>query len=84
MTTIDTQAAVGRLMRFLAVEGITGQEAAIGRDVVAALKEAGVPASAIKFDKANAQIPMADGDGQPDRQAGAAEGRCATLHPCCS
>ena len=55
--SLDTSAAVGRLMRFLAVEGVTGQEAAIGKDIVAALKEAGVPAGAIRFDDANSRIP---------------------------
>jgi tripeptide aminopeptidase len=56
--TIDRDAAVSRLMRFLAVEGVTGQEAAIANDVIAALKEAGVPASAIRFDNANKRIPL--------------------------
>jgi tripeptide aminopeptidase len=55
---IDTAAAVQRLMRFLAIEGVTGQEAAIGRDIATALKEAGVPASAIYLDDANARIPL--------------------------
>src|SRR5262245_8276791 len=54
---LDTQAATDRLMRFLPVEGITGQEAAIGREVVAALKEAGVPAKSIAFDDAHTRIP---------------------------
>src|SRR4051794_25018853 len=58
MPTIDTAAATQRLMRFLAVEGVTGQEAAIGREVAAALKEVGVPASAIYLDDANARIPL--------------------------
>ena len=56
--SVDTKAAVGRLMRFLAVEGVTGQEARIGKDVQAALKEAGVPAKAIRFDDANTRIPL--------------------------
>lgn len=56
--SIDRDAAVARLMRFLSVEGITGQEAAIGQEVVAALREAGVPGNAIRFDKANDAIPM--------------------------
>src|SRR5262245_18457059 len=43
-------------MRFLAVEGITGQEAAIAADVSAALVEAGVPKAAIRFDDANKRI----------------------------
>ena len=45
-------------MRFLAVEGVTGKERAIGQDAVAALREAGVPADCIRFDKANEKIPL--------------------------
>ena len=45
-------------MRLLAVEGVTGQEAAIGRTIAAELKEAGVPASAIYLDDANTRIPV--------------------------
>lgn len=56
---LDTKAAIGRLMRFLAVEGITGQEKAISKEIVAALREAGVPAKAITFDDANTRIPEA-------------------------
>jgi adenosylmethionine-8-amino-7-oxononanoate aminotransferase len=37
---VDVKAATDRLMRFLAVEGVTGQEAAIGRELAAALDEA--------------------------------------------
>ena len=55
---LDVPAAVARLMRFLAVEGVTGKEAAIGREVVAALKEAGVPDKAIRFDDAHTRIPV--------------------------
>jgi tripeptide aminopeptidase len=55
--SLDVAAAIDRLMRFLAVEGITGEEAAIGKEIVAALKEAGVPAGAIHFDDANSRIP---------------------------
>ena len=58
MSTVDTKAATDRLMRFLAIEGVTGQEAAIGRDIAAALKEIGVPAGAIRLDDANARIPL--------------------------
>jgi tripeptide aminopeptidase len=54
----DEAQAVTRLMRFLAVEGITGKEQAIGREVVKALREAGVPASAIRLDDANQRIPL--------------------------
>jgi len=56
--TIDRDAAVQRLMRFLAVEGVTGQEGAIAREVTAALVDAGVPRSAIRHDTANHRIPL--------------------------
>jgi tripeptide aminopeptidase len=55
---LDAKSAVAYLMRFLAVEGVTGQEAAIGREVAAALVEAGVPRKAIRFDTANKRIPL--------------------------
>lgn len=58
MHTVDREAATSRLMRFLAVEGITGQEGAIGREIAAALKEIGVAQRAIRIDKANKQIPL--------------------------
>jgi tripeptide aminopeptidase len=56
--SVDTEAATGRLMRFLAVEGVTGQEAAIGREIASALQESGVPADAIRLDDANTRIPV--------------------------
>ena len=55
---VDTHAATDRLMRFLAVEGVTGKEAAIGRELSAALREGGVPDSAIRLDDANTRIPV--------------------------
>src|SRR5579859_397435 len=55
---VDTQAATARLMRFLAVEGVTGKEEKIGRELRAALKESGVPDNAIRLDDANTRIPM--------------------------
>src|SRR5690606_2334902 len=58
MQKVDNAQAVNRLMRFLAVEGVTGREAAIGKELVAALKEAGVPARAIRFDDAHKRIPV--------------------------
>ena len=58
MFTVDTDAALARLMRFLSVEGITGQEAAIAKDLMAALKEVGVPAKAMRLDDANSRIPV--------------------------
>src|SRR5688572_17957530 len=54
----DSKGAVDRLMRFLAVEGITGQEEAIGRAVVSELVDGGVPRKSIRFDKAHAKIPL--------------------------
>lgn len=58
MPSLDTEAAIQRLLRFLAVEGVTGQEKAIAEDVIAALKEIGVPAEAITFDDTNSRIPL--------------------------
>jgi tripeptide aminopeptidase len=55
---LDTKAAVDRLMRFLAVEGVTGREKAIGREVAGALAESGLPRKAIHFDTANERIPL--------------------------
>lgn len=54
---VDTKTALDRLVQLLAVPGITGQEALIGKEIVAVLKEVGVPASAIAFDDANTRIP---------------------------
>jgi tripeptide aminopeptidase len=56
--SFDEDKAIARLMRFLAVEGITGQEQAIGKEVAAALIEAEVPRRAIRFDTANQRIPL--------------------------
>jgi tripeptide aminopeptidase len=58
MQKVDNGQAINRLMRFLAIEGVTGREAKIGKDVVTALKEAGVPARAIRFDDAHKRIPV--------------------------
>jgi tripeptide aminopeptidase len=58
MFVVDTEAAIGCLMRLLAVEGVTGREARIGKELVAALKEAGVPARSIRFDDAHTRIPL--------------------------
>lgn len=58
MHTIDREAAVARLLRFLGIQGITGQEAAIGRDIVAVLRDGGVSARSIRFDQAHKKIPL--------------------------
>lgn len=55
---VNAKAATDLLMRLLAVEGTTGHEAAIGRTVTAALREAGVAKSAIRHDNANERIPL--------------------------
>jgi len=54
----DEAEAIDRLMRFLAVAGVTGEEAAIGRAVVEALTAAGIPRRAIRFDDAHKRIPL--------------------------
>jgi tripeptide aminopeptidase len=56
--SVDVKAAEDRLMKFLSVEGITGQEAAIAAAVSEDLQRVGVPASSIRFDDANARIPL--------------------------
>lgn len=58
MLNIDSDQAIARLLRFLAIEGITGQEKAIGEDVVRALREIGIPDSAVRFDQAHTRIPL--------------------------
>lgn len=55
---LDVKAAEDHLMKFLAVEGVTGQEAAIAAAVSDELKKVGVPASAIRFDNAHKKIPL--------------------------
>jgi tripeptide aminopeptidase len=55
---LDVKAAEEHLMKFLAVEGITGEEAAIAAAVSEELKAVGVPASAIRFDDVHKRIPL--------------------------
>lgn len=55
---LDVKSAEDLLMKFLAVEGITGKEKAIAESVSEALKKVGVPASAIRFDTVNERIPL--------------------------
>jgi tripeptide aminopeptidase len=55
---VNQDQAVARLMGFLAIEGITGQEKAIGAEVVQAVRAIGIPDRAIRFDTANARIPL--------------------------
>jgi tripeptide aminopeptidase len=55
---LDVKAAEEHLMRFLSVEGVTGQEKAIAETVIDELKKVGVPAQAIRFDEAHKRIPL--------------------------
>jgi tripeptide aminopeptidase len=55
---VDVKSAEDHLLRFLAVEGLSGQEEAIGAVVIDELKKVGVPASAIRFDSVNKRIPV--------------------------
>jgi tripeptide aminopeptidase len=55
---VDVKAAEDHLMRFLAIEGLSGQEKVIGEAVCDELKKVGVPASAIRFDKVHERIPV--------------------------
>lgn len=55
---LDVAAAEAHLMRFLSVEGVTGQEAAIAAAVTDELVKVGVPASAIRHDDAHKRIPV--------------------------
>jgi tripeptide aminopeptidase len=55
---VDVKAAEDHLMRFLAVEGLSGQEADMAAAVSDELKKVGVPASALRFDTVNKRIPV--------------------------
>src|SRR5262249_28284724 len=54
----DEGAAIARLLRFLGIDGITGHEETIGREIMAALLEGGVPRHTIRGDDANTRIPL--------------------------
>jgi tripeptide aminopeptidase len=56
--SFDEDAAIERLLRFLAVEGVTGQEQAIARAVADELEALGVPRRAIRHDNAHERIPL--------------------------
>jgi tripeptide aminopeptidase len=55
--SLDMKAAEGRLLRFLSLDSITGEEAEIAAAVADELKKAGVPASAIRHDTVHERIP---------------------------
>jgi len=55
---LDVKSAEDHLLKFLAVDGVTGQEAAIAAAVIDELKAVGVPPSAIRFDTVHERIPV--------------------------
>jgi tripeptide aminopeptidase len=55
---VDVDQATDRLLRFLSVEGVTGQEAAIAAAVARELEAVGVPRKAIRYDTAHRRIPL--------------------------
>jgi len=56
--SVNVKAAEAHLMKFLSVEGVTGEEKAIAAVVSKELKKVGVPTSAIRFDKVNKRISL--------------------------
>ncbi|HEV8629416.1 MAG TPA: M20/M25/M40 family metallo-hydrolase [Thermoanaerobaculia bacterium] len=58
MDDVDRDQALGYLLRFLAIEGTTGHEGAIGEEIAAALRELGIAAEAIRDDGAHRRIPL--------------------------
>jgi tripeptide aminopeptidase len=55
---VDVDYATDALIRLLAIDSVTGHEAAIGAALVDELQKAGVPASAIRHDTANQRIAL--------------------------
>ncbi|MBX3436214.1 MAG: M28 family peptidase, partial [Planctomycetaceae bacterium] len=55
---LDVQAAEDLLLRLLAIDGVTGEEAAIAAAVSEELQKVGVPPEAIRFDEAHQKIPL--------------------------
>ncbi|MCA4919374.1 MAG: peptidase, partial [Roseomonas sp.] len=55
---VDVEYATEMLIRLLAIDSVTGHEAAIGAAIVDELKKAGVPASAIRYDTAHERIAL--------------------------
>jgi tripeptide aminopeptidase len=58
LPTPDLAAARKTVLDLLAIPGISGEEKAVADHVVARLKAAGCPASAIMFDRANEKTPV--------------------------
>jgi tripeptide aminopeptidase len=55
---VDTASAERRLLRYLAIPGVSGEEKAIAKAVADDLKALGVPAKAIRHDDAHKRIPL--------------------------
>ena len=55
---VDVDYATEMLIRLLAIDSVTGHEAAIGAAIVDELKKVGVPASAIRYDTAHQRIKL--------------------------
>jgi tripeptide aminopeptidase len=55
---INGKQAIGRLLRFLAIEGVTGEEGEIAHAVVEELRALGIPRAAIRCDGAERRIPL--------------------------
>ena len=55
---VDVDYATDMLIRLLAIDSVTGFEAAIGAAIVDELKKVGVPASAIRYDTAHQRIKL--------------------------
>jgi tripeptide aminopeptidase len=55
---VDVDYATDMLIRLLAIDSVTGFEAAIGAAIVDELKKVGVPASAIRYDTAHERIKL--------------------------
>ncbi len=55
---IDVKSAEDRLVRYLEIEGVSGDERAIADAIAADLKAMGVPADAIRHDSVHEKIPL--------------------------
>ena len=55
---VDVNYATDMLIRLLAIDSVTGYEAAIGAAIVDELKKVGVPANAIRYDTAHQRIKL--------------------------
>jgi tripeptide aminopeptidase len=55
---VDVDYATEMLIRLLAIDSVTGYEAAIGAAIVDELKKVGVPASAIRYDTVHQRIKL--------------------------